>query len=54
MLILVGLAKKSNNCTLARRGRGGAGLGLAIGQWIAEGHGGEIDVKKRVGKEVSF
>ena len=36
------------------RDTGGAGLGLAIGQWIAEAHGGEIRVRSEPGKGSSF
>jgi signal transduction histidine kinase len=30
------------------RAQGGAGLGLAIGQWIAEAHGGDILVESEL------
>jgi signal transduction histidine kinase len=33
---------------------GGAGLGLAIGQWIAQAHGGEIRVESEMAKGSSF
>jgi heavy metal sensor kinase len=33
---------------------GGAGLGLAIGQWIAQAHGGEIRVESELAKGSSF
>ena len=33
---------------------GGAGLGLAIGRWIAEAHGGEITARSEVGKGSTF
>ena len=36
------------------RERGGAGLGLAIGQWIAQAHGGEIRVESEPAKGSSF
>jgi len=34
--------------------RGGAGLGLAIAKWIAEAHGGSIEVQSEVGKGTTF
>ena len=34
--------------------RPGAGLGLAISKWIAEAHGGSIDVQSRPGKGTTF
>ncbi len=33
---------------------GGAGLGLSIAQWIAQSHGGRIDVQSEVGKGTTF
>jgi signal transduction histidine kinase len=35
-------------------GRPGAGLGLAISKWIAEAHGGRIDVTSRPGRGTTF
>jgi signal transduction histidine kinase len=34
--------------------RAGAGLGLAIGKWIAEAHGGSIEVRSRPGRGTAF
>ena len=34
--------------------RPGAGLGLAICKWIAEAHGGTIDVQSRPGRGTTF
>ena len=34
--------------------RGGVGLGLAISQWIAQAHGGSINVASRLGRGSSF
>jgi heavy metal sensor kinase len=36
------------------RESGGAGLGLAIGRWIAEAHGGEIRARSELGKGSAF
>lgn len=36
------------------RATGGAGLGLAIGQWIAKAHGGEIRARSELGKGSTF
>lgn len=33
---------------------GGAGLGLSIAKWIAEAHGGELDVESEVGQGTTF
>ena len=35
-------------------GKGGAGLGLAIAKWIAQAHGGNIDVTSKVGEGTTF
>jgi signal transduction histidine kinase len=36
------------------RAAGGAGLGLSIVQWIAQAHGGRIDVQSEPGKGTTF
>src|SRR5207248_3767732 len=36
------------------RSQGGSGLGLAICRWIAEGHGGQIEVASRPGLGSTF
>jgi signal transduction histidine kinase len=36
------------------RDSGGAGLGLAIAKWIAESHGGRVEVASEVGKGSKF
>jgi signal transduction histidine kinase len=36
------------------REKGGSGLGLAIAQWIAQAHGGRIEVESVVGKGSTF
>lgn len=36
------------------RAEGGAGLGLSIVKWIAEAHGGKVDVRSEVGKGSEF
>ena len=36
------------------RESGGAGLGLAIGKWIAEAHGGEVSVESELGRGSTF
>jgi signal transduction histidine kinase len=38
----------------AQSGQGGAGLGLAIAKWIAQAHGGDIDVVSKVGEGTTF
>lgn len=38
----------------AQSGQGGAGLGLAIAKWIAQAHGGNIDVTSQVGEGTTF
>ena len=36
------------------RGKGGAGIGLAIARWVAVAHGGDIAVESEVGKGTTF
>ena len=36
------------------QGQGGAGLGLAIAKWIAQAHGGNIDVMSKLGEGTTF
>ncbi|GJM41840.1 MAG: two-component sensor histidine kinase [Ardenticatenaceae bacterium] len=38
----------------AQSGQGGAGLGLAIAKWIAQAHGGDIDVVSKMGEGTTF
>ncbi len=40
--------------TREQTGEGGAGLGLAIAKWIAQAHGGNIDVSSEVGEGTTF
>ncbi|VAW42325.1 hypothetical protein MNBD_CHLOROFLEXI01-4251 [hydrothermal vent metagenome] len=40
--------------TREQTGEGGAGLGLAIAKWIAQAHGGNIDVSSKVGEGTTF
>ncbi len=40
--------------TRGQAGQGGAGLGLAIAKWIAQAHGGNIDVSSEVGEGTTF
>jgi two-component system sensor histidine kinase BaeS len=44
----------STGWTARTRRSGGAGLGLAIARWIAEAHGGRIDVDSIVGRGSTF
>jgi signal transduction histidine kinase len=37
-----------------REGRTGVGLGLSIAHWIAEAHGGRLNVESEVGQGTTF
>jgi two-component system OmpR family sensor kinase len=39
---------------MPRQGRKGVGLGLAIARWIAEAHGGRLEVESQVGQGSTF